>query len=146
MFFIISKSEIIASNNAVVALLTNIDIGKGRTHDEMVRSAEDAKKNFGKFVHDIQKDVIERGDTNKVAVEYHEQGGEEYIRIEVNTGYYVRYMELVAKYAEPYANIINSVVGLLMSFKAAIRNFGFIAKGFEAESKKLEAEFSAKKD
>lgn len=136
----------IASNNAVVALLTGIDIGKGRAHDEMVRCAEDAKNNFGKFVHDIQKDVIERGDTNKVAVDYYEQDGEEYIRIEVNSDYYIRYMRLVTQYAEPYANIINSAVGLLMSFKAAIRNFGFIAKGFEAESKKLEAEFSAKKD
>ena len=60
--------------------------------------------------------------------------------------YYIRYMQLVTKYAKPYANIINSVVGLLMSFKAAFENFGFIAKGFDEEAKKLEAEFSIKKD
>ena len=63
-----------------------------------------------------------------------------------NPDYYIRYMQLVTKYAKPYANIINSVVGLLMSFKAAFENFGFIAKGFDEEAKKLEAEFSTKKD
>jgi hypothetical protein len=115
----------------------------------MVRCAEDAKNNFAKFVQDIQKDVIERGESNKVVVNYYEDGGdgvEEYMSFDLNPDYYIRYMQLVTKYAKPYANIINSVVGLLMSFKAAFENFGFIAKGFEEEAKKLEAEFSTKKD
>ena len=146
MKVIISKNEINASNNAVVAMLVSIDIAKGRARDEMVRCAEDAKNNFAKFVQDIQKDVIERGDSNKVVVNYYEDGGQEYVGFDLNPYYYIRYMQLVTKYAKPYANIINSVVGLLMSFKAAFQNFGFITKGFEAESKELEAEFSTKKD
>lgn len=146
MKVIISKNEINASNNAVVAMLVSIDIAKGRARDEMVRCAEDAKNNFAKFVQDIQKDVIERGDSNKVVVNYYEEGGQEYVGFDLNPDYYIRYMQLVTKYAKPYANIINSVVGLLMSFKAAFENFGFIAKGFDEEAKKLEAEFSTKKD
>ena len=149
MKVIISKNEINASNNAVVAMLVSIDIAKGRARDEMVRCAEDAKNNFAKFVQDIQKDVIERGDSNKVVVNYYEDGGDggqEYVGFDLNPYYYIRYMQLVTKYAKPYANIINSVVGLLMSFKAAFENFGFIAKGFDEEAKKLEAEFSTKKD
>ncbi len=50
------------------------------------------------------KCVIERGDSNKVVVNYYVEGGQDF------------------------------------------ENFGFIAKGFEAESKELEAEFSTKKD
>ena len=146
MKVIISKNEIIASNNAVVALLLSIDIAKGRARDEMVRAAERAKNDFAKFIQDIQKDVIERGNSNKVVINYYEEGGQEYVSFDLNPDYYIRYMQLVTWYAEPYANIINSVVGLLMSFKAAFENFGFIAKGFEAESKELEAEFSTKKD
>jgi uridine phosphorylase len=73
MKVIISKNEIIASNNAVVAMLVSIDIAKGRARDEMVRCAEDAKNNFAKFVQGIQKDVIERGDSNKVVVNYYEE-------------------------------------------------------------------------
>ena len=142
----ISKSEIIASNNAVVALLLSIDIVKGRTRDEMVRTAEDAKNNFARFVHDIQKVVIERGDSNKVVVNYYEEDGEEFVSFDLNPDYYIRYMQLVTKYARPYANIINSVVGMLMSLKAAFENFGFIAEGFEEEVKKLESDFSTKKD
>ena len=142
----ISKSEIIASNNAVVALLTSIDIANGRARDEIVRCAKDAKNNFARFVHDIQKVVIERGDSNKIVVNYYEEDGEEFVSFDLNPDYYIRYMQLVTKYAKPYANIINSVVGLLMSFKAAFENFGFIAKGFDEEAKKLEAEFSIKKD
>ena len=142
----ISKNEIIASNSVAVALLVSIDIAKGRVRDETLRCAEDAKNNFAKFVQDIQKDVIERGDYVKVVVNYYEEGGQEYVSFELNPDYYIRYMQLVTKYAKPYANIINSVVGLLMSFKAAFENFGFIAKGFEEEAKKLEAEFSIKKD
>ena len=142
----ISKNEIIASNSVAVALLVSIDIAKGRVRDETLRCAEDAKNNFAKFVQDIQKDVIERGDYVKVVVNYYEEGGQEYVSFDLNPDYYIRYMQLVTKYAKPYANIINSVVGLLMSFKAAFENFGFIAKGFEAESKELEAEFSTKKD
>ena len=146
MKVIISKNEIIASNNAVVALLLSIDIAKGRARDEMVRAAERAKNDFAKFIQDIQKDVIERGNSNKVVINYYEEGGQEYVSFDLNPDYYIRYMQLVTKYAKPYANIINSVVGLLMSFKAAIRNFGFIAKGFGEEVEKLEAEFSTKKD
>ena len=146
MKVIISKNEIIASNKAVVALLLSIDIAKGRARDEMVRTAEHAKNDFAKFVQDIQKDVIERGDSNKIVVNYYEEDGEEFVSFDLNPDYYIRYMQLVTKYAKPYANIINSVVGLLMSFKAAIRNFGFIAKGFDEEAEKLEAEFSTKKD
>ena len=146
MKVIISKNEIIASNNAVVALLLSIDIAKGRARDEMVRAAERAKNDFAKFIQDIQKDVIERGNSNKVVINYYEEGGQEYVSFDLNPDYYIRYMQLVTWYAEPYANIINSVVGLLMSFKAAIRNFGFIAKGFDEEVEKLEAEFSTKKD
>ena len=37
MKVIISKNEINASNNAVVAMLVSIDIAKGRARDEMVR-------------------------------------------------------------------------------------------------------------
>jgi hypothetical protein len=135
--------------NALSEVVLSIDIAKGRARDEMVRCAEDAKNNFAKFVQDIQKDVIERGDSNKVVVNYYEDGGDggqEYVSFDLNPDYYIRYMQLVTKYAKPYANIINSVVGLLMSFKAAFENFGFIAKGFEEEAKKLEAELSTKKD
>ena len=142
----ISKNEIIASNSVAVALLVSIDIAKGRVRDETLRCAEDAKNNFAKFVQDIQKDVIERGNYIKVVVNYYEEGGQEYVSFDLSPDYYIRYMQLVTKYAKPYANIINSVVGLLMSFKAAFENFGFIAKGFEEEAKKLEAEFSIKKD
>ena len=145
MKVIISKNEINASNNAVVAMLVSIDFAKGRARDVMVCCAGDAKNNFAKFVQDIQKDVIERGESGKIVVEYHEYG-EEYVSFDLNPDYYIRYMQLVTKYAKPYANIINSVVGLLMSFKAAFENFGFIAKGFDEEAKKLEAEFSIKKD
>ena len=145
MKVIISKNEINASNSAVVAMLVSIDIAKGRARDEMVRCAEDAKNDFAKFVRDIQKDVIDRGESGKIVVDYHKYG-EEYVTFDLNPDYYIRYMELLNKYAKPYANIINSVVGLLMSFKAAFENFGFIAKGFDEEAKKLEAEFSTKKD
>ena len=79
MKVIISKNEINASNNAVVAMLVSIDIAKGRARDEMVRCAEDAKNNFAKFVQDIHKDVIERGDYTKVVVNYYEEGGQEYV-------------------------------------------------------------------
>lgn len=142
----ISKNEIIASNSAAVALLTSIDIVNGRLRDEMVRCAEDAKNNFAKFVQDIQKDVIERGDSNKVVVNYYEEGGQEYVSFDLNPDYYIRYMQLVTKYAKPYANIINSVVGVLISLKVAFQNFGFFAKGFEEEVENLEDEFSTKKD
>ena len=141
----ISKNEFNASNNAVVAMLVSIDIAKGRARDEMVRTAEHARNDFAKFVRDIQKDVIDRGVSGKIVAIYHKDG-EEYVTFDLNPDYYIRYMQLVTKYAKPYANIINSVVGLLMSFKAAFENFGFIAKGFEEETKKLEAEFSIKKD
>ena len=104
MKVIISKNEINASNNAVVAMLASIDIAKGRARDEMVCCAADAKNNFAKFVQDIQKDVIERGDSNKVVVNYYEEGGQEYVSFDLNPDYYIRYMQLVTEYAKPYAN------------------------------------------
>ena len=72
MKVIISKNEINASNNAVVAMLVSIDIAKGRARDEMVRCAEDAKYNFAKFVQDNHKVVIECGEFNKVVVNYYD--------------------------------------------------------------------------
>ena len=146
MKVIISKNEIIASNEVVVTLMTNIDILKGSARKEIKAAAEQAEQDFPKFVSELQKKVIEAGDSNKVIITHGREDGEEFIVFDLNPDYYIGHLKLAVKYAKPIANTINSVVGLLLACKSAFENMGFIMKGYEDETKKLEKEFSTKKD
>ena len=147
MKVMISKKEIQANNAAFEEILTNLDMVSAKEKRVFKDAIARLDSDFKGAIEDLQKKSVEEGNARKVSFRYcNNPENEESFVMELHQDYYIRYMQLVTKYTKPYANIINSVVGMLMSFKAAFENFGFIAKGFEEEAKKLEAEFSTKKD
>lgn len=145
MKVIISKKEIQANNDVLAAIVSNLDMfpsEKKRVLKDAIARLDD---DFKGVVDDLQKKVVESGDARKVSFS-HYHDGDDFIVMVLYQDYYLGHMELLKKYAKPMASIINGLYGLVVAFKAAAENFGFILKGYEAEAKKLEEEFSSKKE
>ena len=148
MKVIISKKEIQANNSMLLAILANLDMVPGEKKrilkDAIARMDED----FKGVVEDLQKKSEDAGEGRKVSFRHHidADGVDGLVVMELDQDYYVGHLNLLAKYAKPLANIANGLYGLLVAFKGAVENFSFIMKGYEVEAKKLESDFSSKKD
>ena len=145
MKVIISKKEIQANNEVMMAVVANLDIIPGEKKRILKDAIARLDDDFKGVVDDLQKKVVESGDVRKVSFS-HYHDGDDFIVMVLYQDYCLGHMKLLAKYAKPLGNIINSLYGLAMALKGAVKNMGFILKGYEAEAKKLEEEFSSKKD
>ena len=141
MKVIISKKEIQANNSMLLAIMANLDMVPG----EKKRVLKDAIARMDEDFEDLQKKSEDTDESRKVSFR-HYNDGDDFIVMELHQDYYVAHVQLLAKYAKPLANIANGLYGLLVAFKGAVENFSFIMKGYEVEAKKLESDFSSKKD
>ena len=145
MKVIISKKEIQANNSMLLAILTNLDMVPGEKKRVLKDAIARMDEDFKGVVEDLQKKSEDAGEGRKVSFR-HYNDGDDFIVMELHQDYYVAHVQLLAKYAKPLANIANGLYGLLVAFKGAVENFSFIMKGYEVEAKKLESDFSSKKD
>ena len=141
MKVIINKKEIQANNSMLLAIMANLDMVPG----EKKRVLKDAIARMDEDFEDLQKKSEDTDESRKVSFR-HYNDGDDFIVMELHQDYYVAHVQLLAKYAKPLANIANGLYGLLVAFKGAVENFSFIMKGYEVEAKKLESDFSSKKD
>ena len=145
MKVIISKKEIQANNSMLLAILANLDMVPGERKRVLKDAIARLDEDFKGVVEDLQKKSEDAGEGRKVSFR-HYNDGDDFIVMELHQDYYVAHVQLLAKYAKPLANIANGLYGLLVAFKGAVENFSFIMKGYEVEAKKLESDFSSKKD
>lgn len=146
MKFITSKSEVAASNEVFLTLIRSLDLVNSKIKHEWLDSADRINKDFSGMVADLQKSVIDAGQTRMITITHYEVNGEEFVSFDMNPEFYKKHAAVLLKHAPMIGNILNNLIGLCISLKSAFKALGFADKALKNDLATLVSDFTDTKE